>query len=65
MIEEFEQRVSRINRLIRDYNLIAPVLDRHFICLSLDREMERSIEKSRSADGVDRDEHGKNVTNNC
>lgn len=37
---EAEEELKRINVLIRDYNLIAPTMDRQFMQLRMDRERE-------------------------
>ncbi|KAH7712465.1 hypothetical protein AAVH_20209 [Aphelenchoides avenae] len=45
-----EQELSRVNALIRDYNLIAPTMDRQFMQLRMERErpnVQADVEKVR------------------
>ncbi|KAI1698661.1 dnaJ domain-containing protein [Ditylenchus destructor] len=37
-----EDRILKINKAIRDYNLISPTLDRQFLDLSAERELQRA-----------------------
>ncbi|KAI1703949.1 dnaJ like protein subfamily C member 28 [Ditylenchus destructor] len=37
-----ENRILQINKAIRDYNLISPTLDRQFLHLSAERELQRA-----------------------
>lgn len=45
---EADETIREVNKLIQDFNLIAPTLERQFMALSLERERRRAVEAVES-----------------